>query len=231
MKTTRLPTLLIVGLVSILPLPGQQGSKKLVEVTKTETIPFSPGGAVHVVHSFGHLAVEGWDRPEVELTVIKSLDGLYDAKDQAEADKRLAAVQVSAERRSDTDLEIVTTVPHRSRLTHPFGSTGGVTLEYQIHVPRNAKLVIQHGAGDVLITNVVADIQATGSSGDIVLLLPATGKYAIDAKSRVGTVSSDFDGDARRRGLAGEQYSITEPGPSHRIYLRMGVGGITIKSS
>ena len=148
MKTTRLPTLLIVGLVSILPLPGQQGSKKLVEVTKTETIPFSPGGAVHVVHSFGHLAVEGWDRPEVELTVIKSLDGLYDAKDQAEADKRLAAVQVSAERRSDTDLEIVTTVPHRSRLTHPFGSTGGVTLEYQIHVPRNAKLVIQHGAGE-----------------------------------------------------------------------------------
>jgi hypothetical protein len=232
MTPKRLVFLFVVGAVGLAaPLFGESGGKKLFSVTNTQQIPFQPGGTVHLTRSYGYLSVEGWDRPEVELTVIKSLDNLYGAKDQAEATKRVETVHVTAERRSDTELEISTVVPHYSRWTHPLGSTGGVMVEYQIHVPRNSKLVIQHGAGDVIVSNVTADIDARSHAGDIVLLLPETEKYSIDAKSKIGTVSSDFDGDFHRRMLMGIQNSLTAPAPAHRIYLRTGLGGITIKGS
>jgi len=232
MTRKRLTVLLVVGAVGIAsPLFGEGGGKKLVTISNTQQVPFQPGGTIHLNHSYGYLSVEGWDQPEVELTVIKSLDNLYGAKDQTEATKRVETVHVTAERRSDTDLAITTVVPHYSRWTHPLGSTGGVMVEYQIHVPRNSRLVIQHGTGDVIVTNVTADIEAKSHAGDIVLMLPETEKYAIDAKSKIGTVSSDFDGDFDRHVLMGIQNTLAAPAPAHRIYLRMGVGGITIKGS
>jgi len=215
----------------ILPLCGAEGNKRLVEATNSQTVPFQPGGTIHFNHSFGVLAIEGWDKPEVEITVTKSLDQLAGTKDQAELAKHLEKVAIAVERRSDTDLEITTTVPHYSRLTHPFGSTGGVMVEYQIHAPRNSKLVIQHGTGDVSATDMTADIDATVHNGDIVLMLPESGLYSIDAKSKLGTVWSDFDGDFQRRHLMGTQYAHPGAAPAHRIFLRMGTGGITIKSS
>ena len=162
--------------------------------------------------------------------MTKSPDDLYSAKDQAEAAKLMENVHITAERRSDTDLEIATSVDHFSRWTHPFGPMGGVMLEYRIRVPRNSKLVIHHGHGEVLVSNVTADIEATGRAGDIVVLLPETGKYAIDAKSKFGTLSCDFDGDIRHK-LGSSTYAAAVPAPAHRIYLRMGRGGITIKGS
>jgi hypothetical protein len=225
---------------------GDSGNNKLIHVTTTQQVPFQAGGTVHVNHSYGQLWVEGWDRPEVELTVTKSPDALYDAKDQAkdqakhrakdrakdqaEATRLMENVHVTAERRSDTDLEISTSVGHFSRWRHPFGPVGGVMLEYRIRVPRNSKLVIHHDNGEVLVSNMTADIEATGHAGDIVVLLPETGKYSIDAKSKFGTLSSDFDGDFRHK-LASSQYAKTAPAPAQRIYLRIGRGGISIKGS
>ena len=224
--------LLVAGAVGISAhLFAEVGHKKIFQVTDTQKVPFQAGGTIHLNRSYGHLSIEGLDRPEVELTVTKSLDDLYDAKNPAQATKRAETVHVTAERRSDTDLEIVTTVPHYSRWTHPLGSTGGVMVEYRIHVPRNSKLIVHHGNGDVFVSGVTADIEATGHEGDIVLLLSETEKYSIDARSKVGTVSSDFDGDFERRSLLGIQSTLATPAPAHRIYLRMGVGGITIKGS
>jgi hypothetical protein len=211
------------------PLLAEDGNKKLVGVTNTQQVPFRAGGTIHLNHSYGDLSVEGWDRTEVEITVIKTPDDLYDAKHGAEATKRAERVKVTAERRSDTDLDISTAVLHHSRWPHPFAPRGGVDVEYRIHVPSNSKLVIHHGRGTVLVNNVTSDIEASGHSGDIVLLLPQTEEYSIDAKTKIGTVSSDFEGTFKRRRLTGRQYFLTGTGPAHHILLRMGVGGITIK--
>jgi hypothetical protein len=211
-------------------LSADSSSTKLIHVTSTQQVPFSAGGTIHVDHSYGELSIEGWDRPEVELTVTKSPDGLYGAKDQAEATKLMEKVQVTAERRSDSELEIATSVTQFSRWRHPFGPLGGVMLEYRIRVPRNSKLVIHHDNGEVLVSSIDADIEATGHAGDIVVLLPETGKYSIDAKSKFGTLSCDFEGDYRHK-MGGTQYTQTAPAPAHRIYLRMGRGGISIKGS
>src|SRR5580698_302920 len=152
-----------VGLVAIAvgiagPLCAEGGNKKLVAVTTTQQVPFQAGGTIHLNHSYGQLWVEGWDRPDVELTVVKTPDELYTAKDQAEASKRVENIKVTAERKSDNELEISTVVSHFHRWTHPFGPMGGVAMEYRIRVPRDSKLVIHHEDGEVIVSNISADI-------------------------------------------------------------------------
>src|SRR5262249_12890610 len=147
------------------------------------------------------------------------------------AARRADRVQVKANRRSDSQLEILTAVPHHNRFRHPFGGTAGFTVEYQIHAPRNSKLVIHHSGGDVLITSVAGEIEASNHAGSITVLLPETGKYAIDAKTDIGIVSSDFDGNYKHRNLIGIGFAENAAAAATRIRLRVGVGGITIKSS
>ncbi|MBZ5617248.1 MAG: hypothetical protein LAQ69_00750 [Acidobacteriia bacterium] len=232
----------------LLPLFGDEAARKPVEITHTERVNFAPGGVIRLVDSFGSLKVEGWDRPEVEITVIKSMDRYYEAKQQEQAARRLERVRIVADRRSDSELTISTILPRKlfehllgktgatlDKVTgtarHPLGGKGGgLVVEYQIHAPRDSKLVVHHGTGQVLIGNMTGDVEATSRGGDILVMLPDTGTYSIDARSKFGAVSSDFDGASHRRHIVGSGFARAVPAPSRRIYLRTGMGGITIQA-
>ena len=214
---------------ALLPAFGDDMSARPVEVVQTERVSFAPGGVIHVPHSFGSVTVEGWDQPEVEVTVVKSRERYYEPKQHEQAARGLERVRIAADRRSDRELTISTTAPHK-RFPFLWGGKGGVKVEYLIHAPRDSRLVIQHGAGYVLVSNMTGDVEATSRGGDILLMLPDSGTYSIDARSKLGTVSSDFAGDAHRRYLVGSRFASVTSAPSHRIYLRTFMGGTTIKS-
>ena len=213
----------------LLPAFGDETSARTVEVVHTDRVSFAPGGIIHVAHSFGSVTVEGWDRPEVELTVVKSRERYYEPQGREQAARGLERVRIVAERQSNSELTISTIAPHK-RFPYLWGGMGDLNIEYLIHVPRDSRLVIQHGAGYVLVGNMTGDVKATSRDGDILLMLPDSGAYSIDAKSKVGTVSSDLAGDAHRRYLVGSRFASATSSPSHRIYLRTLMGGITIKS-
>jgi hypothetical protein len=188
------------------------------ETTSTERLNFAPGGTIRLDRSYGDLHVEGWDRPEVEVTVVKSMPFDFHVKHPEQAEQRLEAVRIVTERHSDTELTISTT---------PVSRHGGVMAEYEIHVPRDSRLVIHHGTGFVSVSGVAGDIEASAGRGDILLWLPP-GSYSIDAKSKAGKVSSEFEGAALNQYLFGQRFTSIKPPPSHRLHLRMGFGGITI---
>jgi hypothetical protein len=177
--------------------------------------------------------VEGWARPEVEIKVTRSLGRYYSLKDREKAAPRLEQIHVTTQHASDTELTISTSrvFLNRDFLPHvPPGNKGGVTVEYHVRAPYDTRLAIHHGVGYILVSNVTGDIEATGSRGDILLMLPDNGKYSIDAKSKLGTVSSDFAGETHvRRYLLGERYTSDDQAP-RKIHLRMGFGGVTIKA-
>jgi hypothetical protein len=229
------------GLGTILPLYGEQEFKK-TEVTNTERVSFAPGGTIRVTHSYGDLNVAGWDRPEVEITVTKSLNRFGESKTQDQDKSRLESIRITTANASPAELTISTGVPVRAKpftggedfhpesLVLPSAKKSGVSLEYDIHVPRDSKLVIQHGTGSVSVTGVTGDLEATCGRGDILLwLLP--GSYSIDAKVKFGHVSSDLEGAALNQYLIGQRFDRTNPALSHRLHLRMGFGGITIKET
>jgi hypothetical protein len=229
----RVTLLLTLGVLAMAPPSfGDEALKPPAQATNTERFDFEPGGVIRLNDSFGDLYVEGWDQPQVEMTVTKTMPYEYAPGHSEIASRHLDAVRVVGERRSPSELVISTSLPpNRGLPRHPLApsKTGGVGIEYQIHVPRNSRLIIHHRVGLISITDVTGDIEATCHRGDIMLWLPDTGVYSIDAKNRLGKVSSDFAGDSFSEFLVGQKFESVHPPPSQRLSLHMGFGGITIK--
>jgi hypothetical protein len=222
--------------------PRETGSRQSFAVTKTERVAFQPGGAVEIENSYGYLTVEGWDEPAVEITVAKSTNRFLTPDRKEEAGKRFDRIHVVTERRSDKELAISTTLPARHNLissvlpsrrivvTMPKHSHEGVTVEYTVHVPRDSRVIIRQDNGYVWVSDVTGDIQVESHTGDMIVMLPDPGSYSIDARTGMGSVSSDLAGNGHKRFLIGTRFAYASPAPSRQIHLRMGRGSITIKS-
>ena len=217
--------------------------KQSFESTGTERVAFPPGGTIRLIDSYGYLTVEGWDEPAVEVTVTKSTERFFDPAEKQEAERRLALVRVVTERRSDKELAISTILPARHPLfrsvlpldrivlTKPLvpNTRRGVTLEYKVLVPRDSRLVVRHDTGYVWVSDVTGDIDASSRTGDMIVLLPDPGPYSVDARTRLGSVSSDLVGKGRYRFFAGAHFAGANPTTARQVILRMGCGSITIK--
>jgi hypothetical protein len=208
-------------------LAADESIKKPMQASTSERVTFASGGTIRFDKSFGDLYVEGWDQPQVEMTLIKLFENYERPKNAA---ARLERVRVTTQHPSANELAIETTIPSRSFFRHPFGGKGDVNVRYEFHVPRDSNLIIDHGGGNILIDNVTGGIEARNRDGDIVLMLPDTGPYSIDAKSKMGTVISDFAGKAQVRYFVGERFTGGDGNAPHKILLRVGFGGITIKA-
>ncbi len=230
------------SLVATAQGPGEKGPKQSFEATSTQRVPFLPGGTIRVNSSYGYLTVEGWDEPEVEITVTKSTNRFYEPERKEKSEKHFNEVRVVAERRSDKELAISTTLPVRhgfpssilpSRriiVTMSKTSKRGVTVEYTVHVPRDSRLVVHQDNGYVWVSDVTGDIEVDSHTGDMIVMLPDPGPYSIDARTRMGSVSSDLMGQGHKQLPVGSHFVQAGQSPSRRIFLRMGRGSITVKN-
>jgi hypothetical protein len=228
---TRLLAIAAGALGVVVLLFGEGPAAQLARVTDTQRIDFAPGGTIRVDKSWGDLYIEGWDQPRVEITVTKTTsysDNLAHLK--VKTAPKLETIKVAGERRSDSEMAISTRWAPRAKRVPPFskGSKNGVHLEYAVHVPRDSRLIIDHHGGSVEVGNVTGEIDAANRDGDILLMLPAGGAYAIDARSKLGHIASDFEGKTLSRYFAGQRFVGTNASGSRRIHLRTGFGGITI---
>ena len=207
---------LAIVFAACLPLLASSQLPRIESVT-TEKADFAPGGTIRIEGSTGELNIEGWDQPSVEVTVTRYM---WD-KNAERAKRDLDRVQVAKPVVSGKELTIVTT--HKKSLS--------VHVDYSIRVPRDSKLIIRQGTGDVVVYDVGGDIDATAKTGDILLQLPASGKYSIDAKNKAtGDIYSDYDGKTHRTWvLMGDKLESEAPAPAHHLHLRVRFGGITIQ--
>lgn len=217
-------------LVLSLPTLAQTVAKREAESTTKQSLEFGSTGTIHIVDSLGLVKVEGWDKDEVELTVTKKTQKKYEPKDLTKAAKELERVSIEMHLVSEsTLLAINTTFPSRTPTRLLRGKTN-VNLEYIIKVPRRSTLLIKHDIGEVEVTNVSGDIEATSRIGEISLKLPEEQQYSVDARVKLGDVSSEFGPDSQRQGPVSVGAKLTgEPAaPTRRIFLRLGIGDIQV---
>jgi hypothetical protein len=198
---------------------ANDGQKTKVEMTDTQTIPFVSRGEIDFKGSYGEVRVEGWDRPEVVITISRSLRADDTPADRAKKQERLKDVKVAATRQSD---KLVISASAPSPWFH-----SSIQLVYDLKVPRESDLHIKFGAGEITSNNVVGEINITEHAGEISVALPE-GEYAIDAKARIGDVTSQFPVRARRPNLLGATATGTKGVESPSVYLRVGVGEINV---
>jgi len=214
------------GFVVVLPLPADEALKPPAQTTSTTHVEFAPGGVIRVNGSYDDLYVEGWDQPEVEISTTKFMRFEYELEHPEKARRRLDTVKVETQRRSAGELEISIQLPRRS-VRLPL--LGGVRLECHLRVPRKSRLVIRHAIGLISVTDVTGDIEAHCRQGDIMLWLFESGTYLIDARTKLGKVSSDFTGKTHSRFLVGQKFVSAGAAPVQRISVRTVFGGVTIK--
>jgi len=219
-----------------------QGPRQSFEVTTRERVDLPPGSTIRVENSYGYLTVEGWDEPEVEIVVTKSTGRFLEPEQKDQAEKAFTQIRVAVDRKSGNELTISTTLPDRhgfpysilpSRqviFTMPEKTALGVTVDCTVHVPRDSRLVVHQDHGYVWVSDVAKDIEVESHTGDMIVLLPDPGPYSIDARTRLGSVSSDFPGSGLKQFLVGTQFVSSGEANASRIHLRMGRGSITIKN-
>lgn len=221
--------LMIVGFgISCLLLAADE-PKQRVQVTHTEQMNLPSGGTLRLKDSSGVLTVEGWDRPDVEITTIKSTRNEYAAGERERAMSKLEKVKVAAAQQGN-ELVITTDFP-RFRVYPPFPreEPTGVDMEYLIKAPVNTKLIVAHRYGNVNVEALTGDIDATVLNGQITLHLQDEDYNAIMAKTDLGAVNSDFRGPEKRRWwLLGHQISNSDSPAGRKLDLRVGFGDIVI---
>src|SRR5215475_5367425 len=234
MRNKRLMTLglLLFGIYLALSLPAdaQTVEKREAEITTTQSLEFGSKGTIQIVDSFGSVKVEGWDKEEVELTVTKRTKKKYEPKNLAKAMKGLEQFKVTMEPVGETSMMVINTAYPSWTPGRMFRGKTNLDLNYLIKVPRQSTLLIKHGIGEVEVTNVSGDIEATASIGDIILRLPEGQNYAVDAHVRIGDVSSEFGQVTQRKGLfaVGAKLAGEPAAPTRRIFARIGIGDIQV---
>jgi hypothetical protein len=211
------------------PLAAVDQVKQTVQVAKTEHVDFPSGGTVTLKNSIGEVAIEAWDQPGVEITTVKSTKAEYTSAEREKASHDLDRVKIGVERKAN-ELVIRTDFPKHPTLppTSIFGVATHFDLDYLIKVPPDTRLVVDQDIGNVYVDEVVGDVHATTHQGAITLRLPDEAKYAIDAKSDLGAVNSDFPGTTKDRlWFLGHKFTQTSQA-SHKLYLRAGFGDIVI---
>ena len=218
--------LAIIGAGAGCLLLAADDSAQKVQVSNTERIEFPPSGTLRLTNSIGAVTVEAWDRPEVEITTIKSTKPGYDARNRDRAARELDAVHVKTERRGN---ELVVTTDYPGRQTAYLTGQAGFSLEYHIKAPSAVRLVVNHNIGEVNVDGLTGDIEVTLHQGEVMLHLPADGKYDIKAKCAIGNVNSDFPGQEKRRGwLFGHRTINGTSTAAHKLNLKVGDGDIVI---
>jgi len=202
------------------------GVKQKARVVDTEQMVFSSGGTIELQDSFGQVSIEGWDRPEVELTVIKATQRRYSELEMPHALAELDRILIGTERPSDNHLVITTTMPDRN-LTRPLRGKSNVDLEFHIRAPRQTRLIVRHDVGEVKVSDIVGDMRLTARIGGISLRLSPEARYAVDAKAKIGDVCSEL-GNSMRDHLIGAQALEPAGAPAYELYLRVGIGDITV---
>jgi hypothetical protein len=220
-------TLLVVGF-ALGCLLADDGPPQKVQTTKTERMDFAPGGVLRLKNSSGVLIVDGWDRPEVEITTIKSTKAEYG--DRAEGERVLEDAHTAVDH-STGEIVITTDFPSKGSHKLPRRGERSVDLTYEIKAPRNTKLIVDHEAGDVQVANLTNDIQVTVRNGEIAVYLPAEDKYDIDARTKFGGVTTGLQGHQQRLPwLIGQSFANQAAAAAHKVYLRARAGDILIFS-
>jgi hypothetical protein len=140
-----IPILAVIGFGTCCLLFGADDPKQKVQVSNTQRMDFPSNGTLRLKNSIGSLTVEAWDRPEVEITTIKSTKVEFGARDREKATHDLERVRVAAERRGD-ELDITTDFPRYRTFPPPYPLAGkaNFALEYRIKAPSTARIIADH---------------------------------------------------------------------------------------
>ena len=140
---------------------SEEPPRKQFRWRSTSLIQFIPDGTIRFTGSSGYLILEGWDRQDVETTVLKFIDHEFVPEQVAAVTERLKAVSVNVEHASPQEL-VISTARGKEKL---LGGKGRLEFQYHIWAPRNSRIAVDHRGGYILLSGMTGDIDIASRSG------------------------------------------------------------------
>jgi hypothetical protein len=181
-------------------------------------------GTLTIDTRMGDLQVEGWDEPRLEIAGEK----VVEAKDEQRAQPMYERVQVALEGQ-DKKVLLRTLYPSR-RLWRPFRGESKLSVNFRIHMPFDANLVLKCVDGDVRTSGLTGKQDIHVNYGDVEINVPSIYLlHSLDARSLLGYVQSDLHGE--NSGGFGRKIVFWNSDGNQDIEVRVRMGGVYVYSS
>lgn len=165
------------------------------------------------------VAVNGWDKPSVQLIVSMSVD----SSNQEKADEKFESIVLEIEENESLKVKIK---EKRSGWSWLMFWRDYPDVSVQVFVPDSVPLKVATGAGDVILENVNTSVSCATGSGDIVA---NAFSGAVSAATGAGDVS--FSGDIQQFDVAtgaGDVRIVANQGPERKSSIATGKGDATV---
>jgi hypothetical protein len=171
----------------------------------------------------GDIQVEGWDEPRLEIEAEK----VVQAKDKEKAQALYDRVQVALEGK-DKQVSLRTFYPPR-RLWRPFRGESKLSVNFRIHMPFDANLVLHCVDGDVRVSGLVGKQDIHVNYGDVEINVPSIYRLrSLNARSFLGYVQSDLHGEDSAG--FGRKILFWNSDGNQDIRVRVRMGGVYVYS-
>jgi hypothetical protein len=160
--------LLALLLVCLLLSSCVQGRK--IEEKFEQEIDFVDRGLIFLENTNGAIRVESWDKSTVKIVALKKVRG----GSYRQAEEFLKEVKINI-RQFSNELRISADYPRQDSFSGFFSLfTGsgkpGVTITYELTVPKNAELELETTNGAINVANITENIRAKTTNGSVELV-------------------------------------------------------------
>ena len=181
-------------------------------------------GTLTIDARMGDVQVEGWDEPHLEIDAEK----VVEAKDEKHAQPLYDEVQVVLEGK-DKQVQLRTLYPAR-RPWRPFRDESKLTVNFRIHMPFDANMVLKCVDGDVRVSGLIGKQEINVNYGDVEINVPSIYRLrSLNARSILGYVQSDLHGE--NSAGWGRRIMFWNADGDQDIKVRVRMGGVYVYSS
>ena len=172
----------------------------------------------------GDIQVEGWDEPRLEIIAEK----VVEAGNAKKAEPLYEQVEVVLEGQ-DKKVLLRTVYPGR-RLWRPFRGESKLSVNFRIHMPYDANLVMRCVDGEVRTMGLTRQQEINLNYGDVEINVPSVYRLrSLNARSILGYVQSDLHGE--NSAGWGRRITFWNADGDQDIKVRVRMGGVYVYSN
>lgn len=173
---------------------------------------------LYIKSSAGPVTVDTWDQPQVKVEYVKKVR----AGSQAEADRALAAIQVTLEKDGDAARLVAQWPQGWNRYSS--------NVELRVHAPAAFGAEVHTGAGTIDLSGLQGDLQLESGAGDVTAR--GSGSRArVAAHSGAGSIDlTGFAGSLRAETGAGS-IQVAGDAALAGLYAHTGSGSLTYRGA
>jgi hypothetical protein len=171
-------------------------------------------------NEIGDIRIQATDRKDVKITAIRRAHN----SSESEGPSKVKELQVHVFSTSG-EVRVTGTWPGRS-VTRLFRGETALSLDFEVEVPRSARIEVQNNIGDIRVEGATSDVDVHENIGDVTVDF-ATGfhPHMVSLQTNIGDVKTNLSGSSH--GWLGHKFTSILDG-EHSLNIKLNIGDIHV---